>query len=129
MRKLIDGNVVGRLGIAAGRAMELGPSAALQIGGPDGITVIVISNRHQTADPVFFESFGLDIAHARVVAVKSRGHFRAGFEPWFAPEQVYEVDTAGLTSPVLSRFHWKGLPRPVYPLDEDARWVPPPWAC
>ncbi len=129
VRKLIDGNVVGRLGIAAGRALELGPSAALQIGGPDGITVIVISNRHQTADPMFFESFGLDIARARVVAVKSRGHFRAGFEPWFAPEQVYEVDTAGLTSPVLGRFHWKGLPRPVYPLDEDARWVPPPWAC
>lgn len=128
VRKLIDGNVVGRLGIAAGRAMQLGPSAALQIGEPDGITVIVISNRHQTADPVFFEAFGLNIADARVVAVKSRGHFRAGFEPWFAPEQVYEVDTAGLTSPVLSRFHWKGLPRPVYPLDEDARWTPPDWA-
>ncbi|MEK7438506.1 MAG: M81 family metallopeptidase [Pseudomonadota bacterium] len=128
VHKLIDGSVVGRLGIAAGRAMELGPSAALQLGGPEGISVIVISKRHQTADPVFFEAFGLDIAGARVVAVKSRGHFRAGFEPWFAPAQVYEVDTAGLTSPVLSRFDWKGLPRPVYPLDEAARWTAPDWA-
>ncbi|MFQ5936681.1 MAG: MlrC C-terminal domain-containing protein, partial [Acidiferrobacterales bacterium] len=125
--KLSDGNVVGRLGIFAGRALELGPSAALQIGGPDGITVVVISNRQQTADPVFFEMFGLDIADARVVAVKSRGHFRAGFEPWFSPENVYEVDTPGLTSPVLSRFDWKGLPRPVFPLDEDAPWTPPAW--
>ena len=76
---------------------------------------------------MFFESFGIDIAQARVVCVKSRGHFRAGFAPWFGPEQVVEVDTAGLTSPILERFDWKGLPRPVYPLDEDARWTPPNW--
>lgn len=122
-----DGKVIGRLGIFAGRALELGPATALQIGGTDGVTVIVISQRQQTADPMFFEMFGLDIAGARTVVVKSRGHFRAGFEPWFPPDRVYEVDTPGLTSPVLSRFHWKGLPRPVYPLDDEAAWVPPPW--
>jgi microcystin degradation protein MlrC len=99
----------------------------LQIGGNDGITVIVISQRHQTADPMFFEAFGLDIARARTVTVKSRGHFRAGFEPWFPPEHVYEVDTAGLTAAVLERFQWTGLPRPVYPLDADATWTPPAW--
>ncbi len=125
--KLTDGDFVGRLGIYAGRQMRLGPSAALQLGGPDGIVVIVIGARHQTADPLFFESFGLDIAQARVVCVKSRGHFRAGFAPWFGPDHVVEVDTAGLTSPILERFDWKGLPRPVYPLDEEARWTPPNW--
>ena len=61
---------------------------------------------------------------ARTVCVKSRGHFRAGFDLWFAPEQVLEVDTEGLTSPVLDRFSWRGLPRPVYPLDVDTRWEP-----
>ena len=76
---------------------------------------------------MFFESFGLDIAEARVVCVKSRGHFRAGFMPWFPPSQVFEVDTAGLTSPVLDRFRWQRLPRPVYPLDEGAEWTPPAW--
>ena len=105
--------------------LALGPAAALQIGGDDGIVAVVITNRQQTADPVFFEMLGLEIAHARTVVVKSRGHFRAGFEPWFPPENVYEVDTPGLTSPVLSRFTWKHLPRPVYPLDEDAQWVAP----
>ena len=90
-------------------------------------TVIVMTNRHQTADPIFFEAFGLDISKARTVVVKSRGHFRAGFEPWFAPEQVFEVDTPGLTAPVLERFDWKALPRPVYPLDAEVTWVPPDW--
>ncbi|MEM6665245.1 MAG: M81 family metallopeptidase [Pseudomonadota bacterium] len=121
---LHDGHVTGRLGLFAGRRMHLGPSAALKIG---GMTVIIISDRTQTADPMFFEMFGLDIADARTVVVKSRGHFRAGFSPWFKSAQVVEVDTPGLTSPVLSRFDWKGLPRPVYPLDPDTMWTPPDW--
>ena len=118
---LHDGNVVGRLGLFAGRMLHLGPSAALRIG---GITVVVISDRAQTADPVFFEMFGLDIGEARTVIVKSRGHFRAGFLPWFPPDRVFEVDTEGLTSPVLERRQWHHLPRPVYPIDEDVSWTP-----
>lgn len=122
--QLSDGEMVGRLGIYKNRLLKLGPSAALEIGGSGGIIVIVISARHQTADPMFFEMFGLDIADARTVCVKSRGHFRAGFAPWFPSEQVFEVDTAGLTSPVLERFQWRNLPRPVYPLDPDTNWSP-----
>jgi len=67
---------------------------------------------------------GLDIAGARTVVVKSRGHFRGGFDQFFAPERVIEVDTPGLTSPVLERLAFKGLPRPVFPLDADAKWTP-----
>lgn len=119
---LHDGNVIGRLGLFQGKSLRLGKSAALKIG---GVTAIVISVRNQTADPMFFEMFGLDIANAHTVAVKSRGHFRAGFLPWFPPDRVYEVDTEGLTSPVLERRQWTRLPRPVYPLDEDAAWSPP----
>lgn len=120
-----DGKIVGRRGLYANRAMDLGASCALEIGGEGGVVVVVITNRRQTADPMFFEMHGLDIGAARCVCVKSRGHFRAGFDLWFAPEQVYEVDTAGLTSPILERFQWRGLPRPVYPLDEDTQWVAP----
>jgi len=118
---LHDGDVVGRLGLLAGRQLHLGPCAAIRI---SGITIIVISDRSQTADPMFFEMFGLDIAAAHTVVVKSRGHFRAGFIPWFPPERVYEIDTEGLVSPVLHRRQWQYLPRPVYPIDEDVEWKP-----
>jgi microcystin degradation protein MlrC len=91
------------------------------------VTVVVVSGRAQTADPVFFEMLGLAIAEARTVVVKSRGHFRAGFLPWFPAERVHEVDTPGLTSPVLERFAWQGLKRPIYPLDPETDWQPPPW--
>jgi microcystin degradation protein MlrC len=120
---LTDGCCVGRRGIYAGLRLELGPCATLQVG---GITVVVISHRVQCADPVFFEMMGLDIGRARSVVVKSRGHFRGGFDEFFGPEQIVEVDLPGLTSPMLNRFNWTRLPRPVIPLDDGVDWRPPP---
>jgi microcystin degradation protein MlrC len=116
---LSDGTCVGTRGIWAGRALDVGPSAALDLG---GVTVVVTTLRKQCADPVFFTMLGLDPAAARVVVVKSRGHFRAGFAPLFAPERILEVDAPGLTSPVLGRFKFQNLPRPVFPLDPQTTW-------
>lgn len=120
--KLTDGKYVGRRGVLKDVSADMGPSALLDLG---GIQIVVITHRCQCMDPRQLESFGLDIAAARVVAVKSRGHFRGGFDEFFEPEQIYEVDCPGLTSPVLANFTWTKLPRPVYPLDEDAHWTPP----
>jgi microcystin degradation protein MlrC len=119
---LSDGRVTGRRGIFAGTAMQLGPTAALRLG---GITVVVISIRTQCADPAFLEHLGLDIGRARSVVVKSRGHFRGGFDEFFGPDRIVEVDGPGLTSPILSRFAWSRLPRPVLPLDPETRWELP----
>ncbi|HEX5327162.1 MAG TPA: M81 family metallopeptidase [Acetobacteraceae bacterium] len=121
VRALRNAPVRGRRGIFADNTIHLGPSAALEL---DGITVVVVSNRIQCADPVFLEAFGLDIGAARVVVVKSRGHFRGGFDEFFRHDQVIEVDAPGLTSPVLSRFAWKHMPRPVLPIDDTAEWNP-----
>ena len=116
---LSDGNCIGRRGIYAGTRLALGPCAALRVG---GVTVVVVSHRVQCADPIFFEMMGLDIGAARSVAVKSRGHFRGGFDEFFGPDQIVEVDLPGLTSPMLNRFAWTRLPRPVIPLDDNVEW-------
>ncbi len=119
---LHDGLCVGTLGIYAGRTVDLGPTAHLKIG---GIDLIVVSRRKQCGDPVFFQMFGLKMEDARSVLVKSRGHFRAGFLPWFPPEQVIEVDAPGLTSPVFDNFTFDGYTRPIYPLDPHMTWQVP----
>ncbi|WP_136646087.1 M81 family metallopeptidase [Tabrizicola sp. YIM 78059] len=117
-----DGDCVGRRGFYAGRRMNLGLSVLLDLG---GIQVVVISIRTQCADPIFLEMMGLDIRAARAVVVKSRGHFRAGFDEFFGPDQVIEVDVPGLTSPVLTRFDFRRMPRPVFPIDAEVDWTPP----
>jgi microcystin degradation protein MlrC len=119
---LLDQPIRGRRGIYANNTLDIGKSAALTL---DGITVIVLTHRYQCADPMFFEAFGQDIAAARVVVVKSRGHFRGGFDEFFRHEQVIEVDAPGLTSPILSRFPWQNMPRPVLPIDDTANWTAP----
>ena len=117
-----DGVIAGRRGVYAGRTAHLGPAAAVRIG---GLTMLLCSRRVQCADPAFFEALGLDVASFASLTVKSRGHFRAGFDEWYADAQILEVDAAGLTSPMLERYPWKGLPRPVWPLDPETRWTPP----
>jgi len=121
VHRLLTGTVRGRRGIYANNTLDLGAAAALRL---DGITVVVVTNRYQCADPVFFEAFGLDIGAARVVVVKSRGHFRGGYDEYFRHEDIVEVDVPGLTSPILSRFAWRYLPRPVLPIDATADWTP-----
>lgn len=121
---LHDGAITGRRGNRRGRLMPHGPSCLLDFG---GVRAVLSSNRLQCYDPAQFEAFGLDIAAARTVVVKSRGHFRAGFDEFFTPDRIDEVDAPGLTSPVLSRFAFRHLPRPVYPLDPETTWTPPAW--
>lgn len=114
---LSDGIFVGRRGLIAGRCINLSLCAAIKI---EGITMVVTTRRTQAADPTYFESFGLRIEDYATVVLKSRGHFRAGFDEFFKPRQIFEVDASGLTSPLLSRFDFKYLP-PAY-LDGQATW-------
>jgi len=112
--KLSDGDCVGRRGLYAGRRVNLGTSALLAVG---GVRIAVVTHRCQCADPAFLEMFGEDLREARAVVVKSRGHFRTGFDEFFSDDQIIEVDAPGLTSPVLSRFRFEHVKRPIYPLD------------
>ena len=120
---LSDGVFAGAVdGSAAGTMVDLGPTAALQVG---NVTVVVISRRQQCIDPGYLEHVGVPVAAARTVVVKSRGHFRAGFLRLFQPDQVIEADVPGLTSPNLDSFDFRSVRRPIYPLDRDAEWTPP----
>ena len=87
-----------------------------------GVRVAVASRRVQCADPAFLEVLGVDLREVRCLVVKSRGHFRGGFDEYFADDQIVEVDGPGLTSPMLERFAWTRLARPVLPLDEGVVW-------
>ncbi|MEM7025459.1 MAG: M81 family metallopeptidase, partial [Pseudomonadota bacterium] len=120
---LSEGRLVGRKGSAAGRTIELGPSARIRLDGR--IDLVVISIRQQLLDPAEMEHFGIELEKLRGLIVKSRGHFRAGFE-WLIPdERILEVDVPGLITPVLTRVDFKHVIRPIYPLDPEMSWSVP----
>ena len=100
----------------------MGASALLDLG---GLRVAVISNRQQLLDPAQLDVLGVDISTVRTLVVKSRGHFRAAFEGFAPSDRVIEVDCPGLTTPNLRSLPWRHLPRPIFPIDEDAAWTLP----
>jgi microcystin degradation protein MlrC len=118
-----DGEFIGRRGTMGGRKGSLGPSAWLRLDGR--IDVVFITNRQQCLDTEMIEHLGIKVRDMRGVVVKSRGHFRAGFNDIFADEQIMEVDAPGLTTPVLQRLPWTNLRRPIWPLDADMLWQVP----
>jgi microcystin degradation protein MlrC len=121
VEKLSDGAITGRRGIGAGRSITLGRTALLRLG---GIKVAVISERRQLSDPAMLEHLGVELASVRSLVVKSRGHFRAGFDQFFPRANIIEVDVPGLTTVVLSRVPWRHVPRPIWPLDPEMVWRP-----
>lgn len=120
--RLSEGVFVSDYGMDSGKVMNTGPSVVLDL---NGLQVVVISRRQQALSSDYFTAFGIDTTAMRSLIVKSRGHFRAGFKHLFSVENIHEIDVPGLTSPILSRFNWQYLPRPVYPLDENTDWHPP----
>lgn len=118
---LRDGQGIGRRGTAAGRRFDLGASALLELAG-SGLRVVVGGLRRQLHEPRLLEMHGIDIAAARCVVVKSRGHFRAGVDECFPPGPILEADAPGPTSPVLANFDRKRLSWPVFPLESEAAW-------
>jgi microcystin degradation protein MlrC len=118
---LHEGRIAGRRGIYAGREVQMGPMALLRIG---GLQVAVATQRRQLCEPAMLEALGLDIAAIRSLVVKSRGHFRAGFDEHFSPDRILEVDVPGLTTVVLDRVPWRAVPRPIWPLDPGMDWAP-----
>ncbi|PHR92673.1 MAG: MlrC family protein 3 [Robiginitomaculum sp.] len=117
--KLIDEPYTSTRGLSNGQKLYYGRSCLLEVG---GISIAIISIRQQIFGADALEFFGLTPAQARCIVVKSRGHFRAGFMHMIAEENIFHVDVPGLATPNLHSVDWKGLPRPVFPLDAETRW-------
>ncbi|HEX7787461.1 MAG TPA: MlrC C-terminal domain-containing protein, partial [Methylomirabilota bacterium] len=98
---------------------RLGPTAVLDV---DDVKVILISYRWQTLDPEMIRFVGIDPLRERILAVKSTIHYRAAFEP--IAKEIIEVDAPGLSSSNLSRFEYRRVRRPIYPLDPDLVYEP-----
>jgi microcystin degradation protein MlrC len=78
VEKLSDGNFIAPGPYFGGRAMEMGPSAALRIG---DVRAVVASNKAQLADQAMYRYVGIEPTEQKILVNKSSVHFRADFEP------------------------------------------------
>jgi microcystin degradation protein MlrC len=118
---LNDQQLVPTRGVYKGSPRHPGRSCALQI---DGVAVGITSHKVQCADDSSLHHVGLRPETAQVVVVKSRGHFRAGFDHIFTPEQIIEVGAPGVATVDLWSVPWQHVPRPAFPLDDVSSFEP-----
>lgn len=94
---------------------EMGVSALLRIG---NVLVSVSQFRGRGGvHPAIWQHFGVDATKAKMLVVKTASNFQHYAD---VTSEVIRVDTAGHTQSRVTDFDWKRLPRPAFPLDEDA---------
>lgn len=95
------------------RQNDQGPTAVIKL---DGGTIVLL-NSLQT--PPFslgqLTSVGIDPKAAKMIVVKAAVAYKAAYAPVAA--SIIEVDTPGVTAVNPSRFTYKNIPRPMFPLD------------
>lgn len=98
-------------------SFDLGRAVLLEVG---AVKVVVTQKRGIGGNhPAVYEHFGLSIADAKMVVLKTASNWQY-YQPWIS--EVVRVDTPGATMSHLEQFDWVHLPRPIYPLDKIEQW-------
>ena len=114
---LSDGIFTGRGPVVRGRQVNCGRTALIDV---NGLKLVVVSIRQAANDQGYFSVAGVQPNREPLLVIKSRGHFRADFEP--IARTIIEVDAPGAANPNLERFTFSHVRRPIWPLDRDATW-------
>lgn len=116
VHRITDGRYKVTCPMDTGMILNHGRSAVLDTGQAE---ILVCSERMEAYDLGVFRHAGIEPTAKRYLLIKSRHHFRAGFEP-IAKHIVY-LAGSGVTSSDYSLFQFTKIPRPIYPLDRDMR--------
>jgi microcystin degradation protein MlrC len=112
-----DGHYLGDGPILGGLSRSYGPSAVLLV---DGIEILIVTIPKHMLALQQFKSFGIEPERKHVIALKSMQHFRAAFEP--IAGQIIVCDSGALCTLHYERLPYRNVPRPIFPLDQDASW-------
>jgi microcystin degradation protein MlrC len=113
VKAVSDGRVVRKGPFATGSVTNYGPSALLQVG---GIAVVVATHRVQIDDREQFRIFGLQPETMNILACKAMNHFRADYEKM--GRRLIYVESGGITSFDWSKYPYRNIRRPIWPLDD-----------
>jgi microcystin degradation protein MlrC len=117
VRLLCDGRWVHEGPENAGVPVEQGPTAVVRV---DGVNLVLTSVKAMPGDLQQLKSVGIDPTRQHILVVKAAVRWRGGYEPIM--RHAIHVDTPGLGSVNLSRFDFRNIRRPIFPLDLETTW-------
>ena len=111
--RITDGEFVVTGPMATGTRVRMGKTAVLDTGRHADRGLRAAAASRSTSG--VFTHCGIDPRRKRYVLIKSRQHFRAGFEP--IARHIVLCDGDGVTSSDLRLFTYKNRRRPLYPFE------------
>jgi microcystin degradation protein MlrC len=118
IKAITDGRFCLEGDMMAGFPVNLEGTAVLDTG---AIEVIVSGARSEPYAVQYFTHAGIDPTRKHYVVVKSRQHFRAGFEP--IARHILMAGGRGVCREEFGSMPFTRLQRPIYPLDQICGWV------
>ncbi|MCJ7731789.1 MlrC C-terminal domain-containing protein, partial [Candidatus Bathyarchaeota archaeon] len=112
VRTITDGRFIHKA-MAVGVPADVGKTAVIDV---NGVEIILTEKSHAPNDPEIYRRNGIEPTDKKILVLKSRGHFRAAYEPF--SKQIIEVDAPGLTTPNLGWFTYQNIPHPIWPFDD-----------
>jgi microcystin degradation protein MlrC len=112
--RITDGEFTVTGPMATGTRVRMGRTAVIDTG---AVQLVVSERRAEPFDLGVFTHAGIDPRRKRYVLIKSRQHFRAGFEP--IARHIVLCDGDGVTSSDLALFDYRKRRRPLYPFEPD----------
>ena len=112
--RITDGQFTVTGPMATGTRVRMGRTAVLDTG---AVQIVVSEGRSEPFDTGVFTHCGIDPRRKKYVLIKSRQHFRAGFEP--IARHIVLCDGDGVTSSNLEIFTYRNRRRPLFPFERD----------
>ncbi len=112
VKRLSDGEWIVRGPMYTGSKVTSGATAVFETA---GMQIVVTSLHHEPWDAGIFTHIGIDPHHCKYLLLKSRIHYRAGFEP--IGKATITLDGIGVTTSDNSLLKFEKIKRPIYPLD------------
>ncbi len=78
--------------------------------------VILTPHLMQVTNPRIFEALGLDVKAMDIIVLKSRVHFRRGFEDTGLAGAIIEIDAPGWGPADLTTLPYQNIPKDIYPV-------------
>ena len=96
-----------------GLTINMGLTAVFVV---NNVEIILTENRIQPFDAEALRCLGIEPRDRLLVGLKSAVHYRAGYQD--LATKIFEVDTPGITTPDLTKYPYRRVRRPIFPLDE-----------
>ncbi|WP_149535278.1 M81 family metallopeptidase [Siccirubricoccus phaeus] len=112
VKTISSGTFVTKAGLSPGLKVFMGPTVVLDTG---AVEIVLVTRQIEPVSPDMFRILGIEPRDKKVLAIKSRVHWRAALGP--LAREIVECAGIGVCTSDYGQLKFEKVRRPIYPLD------------